>query len=369
MSGNFDKSQSNIFINGIDTSLGKYLKKELEEQGYIVHAPTSDVLDISNIEELNAYAMSNEETMLVVVNCESHYNSQHCTEEQYINRIKNLMTFGLWNGSKFIQISSDQVFDGTSSASESSATSPITEKGRVFDELEKFLASGYADYNNFLVLRTSWLYSYDDSESKYELNLSRELSKYVENKESVILPNNIYGRPFLIEYLAKKIPDFFFSDAVGIKHLGSFDFCSLYDFSLKVLNTSDTSKIIPQQVSSTEGYTQDPILGQHTINNAPHDLTFFDKELNTKRHRVEYYLNLIKLDLFVDCYKNKTLAVMPNIIQKLYPMWEFMRDEFINSPNKKQFLIDLESNGKILDYFNSIEEYQIDLQIVDYFFS
>jgi len=153
-----EKSQSNILINGIGTALGRSLKVELESQGYIVHSPTVEELDISSIDELEFYSTNLEETMLVIINCENYYDSNTFTETEYINRMKNLANFGLWNGSKFIQISTDQVSDGQevssliSSDTPSAELTPTTAQGRVHKEIEHFIASGYGSDNNYIIL-------------------------------------------------------------------------------------------------------------------------------------------------------------------------------------------------------------------------
>jgi len=368
MAVSLDKSQSNVLINGVGTSLGKSLKLELETQGYIVHAPTVEELDISSLDELLFYSNSLAETMLIVVNCENHYDSSIFTETEYIDRMKNLATFGLWNGSKFIQMSTDQVSDGQATSSllspdtDSTSLSPITAQGRVHKEIEEYIASGYAQDNNYMILRTSWMYSYDDSTSCYcELNLAKQIKEFAQGKLSIDIPNNIYGRPILVEKIAKDIPSLFFSDVFGVHHIGSMDSCSLSDFATSVVSSSGIS-VSGYEVISAQDFINDPVLGEHTINNEVHELSF---------HKDEFNLNLLKWDIYFDCYTAKTLTAAPSFSDSLYPMWLFMEDSdgFDLAVDKKQYLLDMQTAGTVLNFYDTVEEFNVDLEIVDYFFS
>jgi len=268
------------------------------------------------------------------------------------------VTFGLWNGSKFIQISSDQVFDGQSGSLDVSATpNPITAQGRVHTAIEEFVASGYAADNNFMILRTSWLYSFDETIAcPCELNIAKKIKEQAEGQTEISVANNIMGRPILVENLVKGIPNLFFSDISGIQHIGSLNSCSLAEFAEGIVPGVTVNGYV---ATSAQNYIDDPILGEHTINNNTLELSF---------HKDEFKMNLLTWELNMDCFTAKSLTALPDYAPLLYPMWLFMEPDFLNSPNKQQFLADLETNGTILNYFDSIEEYNIDLQLLNYFF-
>jgi len=367
MAVSLDKSQSNILINGVGTALGKSLKVELETQGYVVHAPTIEELDISSIDELLFYSNNLAETMLVIVNCENYYDAASFTETEYVDRMKNLATFGLWNGSKFIQISTDQVSDGQVSSllapdTASTELTPSTAQGRVHKEIEDYIASGYSSDNNYMILRTSWLYSFgEDTGCSCELNLSKKIKEYAQGKTHLDIPNNIYGKPILVEKIAKELPDLFFSDVFGVQHIGSYDSCSLSDFATSVVSSSGIS-VSGYEVLSAQGFVDDPILGEHNIDNEVHELSFQKEEFN---------LNLLKWEIYFDCYTAKSLDAVPAYADVLYPIWLFMEEGLglDSTVDKKQFLLDIQAAGTILDYYDTIEEFNIDLLIVEYFFN
>jgi len=351
-----DKAQIRIMINGVETALGKNVSTFLNTEGYTVYAPTLAELDISNIEELAFYNNSQQDTTLIVINCENHYDSSKYTETEFVDRYKNLVTYGLWNGAKFIHFSTDQVFDGQSAYLKTDARNPLTSLGSVHAQVEEFIASGYAADNNFLILRTSWLHSYDETTtSDFELNLAKQIKTLAEGQSTLDVPSNIQGRPSIVEHLVPEAMRLVFEDHYGVQHLGSRDVCSLSDFASDILSGSGV--VVNSFAVSGSGFiTDNPIIGDHNIDNVGVTLEY------------PAHTNLVGWASQSACFKLKSLGGIPSFYDLLYPMEDFMHVDFQNAPDKKQWLLDIATAGTVLSYFDNQSDYDRDLAIVDYMF-
>lgn len=133
------------------------------------------------------------------------------------------------NEAHLIHISTDYVFDGTSSSplNEEALTAPINVYGATKRKGEEALMSAHSDA---IVIRTSWVYS------SYGNNFVKTMCRLMQERESLGVVNDQIGTPTYAADLAKVIMQIISSNIWkgGLYHYSNEGEISWYDFASKI---------------------------------------------------------------------------------------------------------------------------------------
>lgn len=226
-----------VLITGANGQLGIELSKQLEvlSELYEVVKANRNTLDISNLELVKEKIFL--EKPDVVINCAAHTAVDLCEadiENAYkINAIgpRNLAITCEKIGAKFVQVSTDYVFDGKSTRpyKEDDITCPNSIYGKSKLMGEQFTKEFCSKY---FIVRTAWLYGNGNNFVKTMLKLS-------ENNKELNVVNDQFGSPTSTVDLAKAIIDLINTEYYGTYHGTCEGQCSWYDFAKKIFEINN----------------------------------------------------------------------------------------------------------------------------------
>ena len=228
----------NIFVTGGNGQLGNEMRVVSKESRnrYIF----TDVveLDITNLEAIRY--MLKMERVDVVVNCAAYTNVDRAEEDEIMADLLNnkaagnLAVVAKEVGATLIHVSTDYVFQGDKNTpyKEDCETSPLGVYGRTKLAGERSIqATGC----NYLIFRTSWLYS------SYGKNFVKTMQRLTRDKNSLKVVFDQVGTPTYAGDLAAiiyKVIEKDMLDKQGIYHFSNEGVCSWYDFAQEVCELS-----------------------------------------------------------------------------------------------------------------------------------
>ena len=236
----------NILVTGGNGQLGNEMRVVSKESRnrYIF----TDVmeLDITNLEAIRY--MLKMERVDVVVNCAAYTNVDRAEEDEIMADLLNnkaagnLAVVAKEVGATLIHVSTDYVFQGDKNTpyKEDCETSPLGVYGRTKLAGERSIqATGC----NYLIFRTSWLYS------SYGKNFVKTMQRLTRDKNSLKVVFDQVGTPTYAGDLAAiiyKVIEKDMLDKQGIYHFSNEGVCSWYDFAQEVCELSgNTCNIEP----------------------------------------------------------------------------------------------------------------------------
>lgn len=236
----------NILVTGGNGQLGNEMRVVSKESRnrYIF----TDVmeLDITNLEAMRY--MLKMERVDVVVNCAAYTNVDRAEEDEIMADLLNnkaagnLAVVAKEVGATLIHVSTDYVFQGDKNTpyKEDCETSPLGVYGRTKLAGERSIqATGC----NYLIFRTSWLYS------SYGKNFVKTMQRLTRDKNSLKVVFDQVGTPTYAGDLAAiiyKVIEKDMLDKQGIYHFSNEGVCSWYDFAQEVCELSgNTCNIEP----------------------------------------------------------------------------------------------------------------------------
>ncbi|SYW05771.1 dTDP-4-dehydrorhamnose reductase [Oenococcus oeni] len=222
-------------ITGANGQLGQELHELLEDRGLDFVAYDSKTLDITN-RQLVFEAIEAQKPDVVLD--AAAYTKVDAAEDEgkqinwQVNRdgSKNLAQAAKAFASKLVYISTDYVFDGTSSDeySENDPTNPKNEYGKAKLAGEKAILDAAVDA---YIIRTSWVFG------KYGNNFVYTMQKLAKTHPKLTVVNDQVGRPTWTKTLAEFI--LYLIDhqaAYGTYNLSNRGTASWYDFAKEILN-------------------------------------------------------------------------------------------------------------------------------------
>ncbi|WP_419741926.1 dTDP-4-dehydrorhamnose reductase [Paraclostridium dentum] len=226
-----------ILITGASGQLGLEIIAQLEKQREVYKLVKADRsnLDITNFDEVDEKISL--EKPDVVINCAAHTAVDLCEEDidnaYKVNAIgpRNLALTCEKIGAKFVQVSTDYVFDGkgTRPYKEDDRTCPNSIYGKSKLMGEQFTKEFCSKY---FIVRTAWLYGDGNNFVKTMLKLSGN------NKELNVV-NDQFGSPTSTVDLAKAIIALINTEYYGTYHGTCEGQCSWYDFAKKIFEIND----------------------------------------------------------------------------------------------------------------------------------
>ncbi len=236
-----------IMITGCNGQLGSELvsvissgKSQIGEipreiVGAEVLAIDIDDLDITDFKKTEEFVLNNKPD--VVINCAAMTNVDGCEgmrETAFkVNAlgVRNLSIASKNTGAKFVQISTDYVFEGKGNKpyTEWDIINPVSVYGA-----SKALGEKYAlSFNpKTFIVRTSWLYGFNGK------NFVKTVIRVIEQKGSITVVSDQIGNPTNANDLAHHILKLAVTDEYGIYHCTGQGECSWYDFALKIAEYS-----------------------------------------------------------------------------------------------------------------------------------
>ena len=233
-----------ILVTGSTGQLGSELKslhRAFKEYNWVFADRTQITLD--NLDLLDIQLQSIEPD--IIINCGAYTAVDKAEEEQEIaNTINHLSISRISNYSKenkvkLIHVSTDYVFDGTSSTplNEESKTSPINTYGET-----KRLGEIACLKNNpeSIIIRTSWVYS------KFGNNFVKVMQKLMSERDSISVVNDQIGSPTYAADLAETIITIINSDnwISGIYNYSNEGEISWFDFAKDIKEIKNYNCII-----------------------------------------------------------------------------------------------------------------------------
>jgi dTDP-4-dehydrorhamnose reductase len=229
-----------ILVTGSAGQLGNELKVSSKNYpGYEFVFMDIDSLDITNKEAVDEAIKKTDPDW--IINCVA-YNFVDKAETNpdgafSVNSAgpKNIADAVRGTDCRFIHISTDYVFDGTSTTpyNEISETNPRSVYGRSKLEGEKNALS----HNNTMVIRTAWLYS------SFGNNFVKTILKHAREKESLKVVFDQTGTPTyaadLADSILSVISKIIRNQSVftaGIYHFTNEGVCSWYDFATEIVS-------------------------------------------------------------------------------------------------------------------------------------
>lgn len=221
-----------ILITGSKGQLGLELTRQLTgNKEYELILTDREELNIVDIDNVNEVILSNKPD--VVINCAAHTAVDLCEtdiENAYkINAIgpRNLAIACEKIGAKFVQVSTDYVFDGKGKRPyrEDDGTCPNSIYGTSKLMGENFTKEFCSKY---FIVRTAWLYGEGN-------NFVRTMIKLSETNKELNVVNDQFGSPTSTVDLAKAIINLIHTEHYGTYHGTCEGQCSWYDFAKKYL--------------------------------------------------------------------------------------------------------------------------------------
>jgi len=262
-----------IWLVGSNGLLGSEISKKLDENKthWIGTNSETDISDynqllsfISKIETAACFPSDiphEERKIKWVINCAGYTNVDKAEEDfEKADKVNHTGAMNLARicreiGAKLIHISTDYVFDGNSSVPylEDSPRASVNVYGKT--KLDGELAV-QKEMNQYYIVRTSWLYSYDLSKKSF---LSTMIALFNE-KDSIKVVNDQKGCPtsacnlanFILKIIEKSSSNnsFFGKNsfpAYGIYHFTDADTTNWYDFAKEIYKLSKKHKILTKE--------------------------------------------------------------------------------------------------------------------------
>ncbi len=285
---------SNILITGANGQLGNEFRRL--GKGSVNHYIYTDAedLDITCFSDIQTFFQQNK--IDVVINCAAYTNVDLAETNEdaacKVNQeaVRNLATVCRKRNAFFIHISTDYVFDGTSSKpyTESSPTNPQNGYGRTKLKGEQAVEESGC---RFLIFRTSWLYSV------WGKNFMKTILRLLNERETLSVVFDQTGTPTyagdLAEVIFQIVEKEQYKGKEGLYHYSNEGVCSWYDFAQEIARLSGTykCKVLPCRSSEFPSEVKRPaysVLDKAKVRNT------FDIKIPYWRDSLKRCLQLLK---------------------------------------------------------------------------
>jgi dTDP-4-dehydrorhamnose reductase len=256
-----------ILLTGGTGQVGYELQNTLKPLGEI-WAPTRQEFDLANPESLRAKIQAYQPDL--IVNPAAYTAVDQAESEPELAYTINaeaprvLAEEAHKRGIPLIHYSTDYVFDGmkTEPYTEDDVPNPLNVYGKTKLEGERAIQAAHDQY---LILRTSWVYSPTRGKNFY-----RTMLRLFQEKEEIRVVDDQIGAPTSAQFLAEKTAHILSrirtkeqgEDRWGLYHLTENEVMTWYEFAMKILTIeSPTHAFTLQSIKpiSSKEYSQSPI--------------------------------------------------------------------------------------------------------------
>lgn len=240
-----------IWIVGAEGRLGSELLRLLKQNNNQKILDTDTDVDVTNLDMVNQAMDLYQPT--VVINCASisdaAYCEEHLVEAFKVNALgaRNLAIASRRKNAKIIHLSTDDIFDGKSSAyyTEFDTPDPQTVYGR-----SKLAGENYVRELNpkHLIVRSSWVYGAKSAKGDY----FTYVAEHGKNGEHFEAPGDVISTPTSARELAKFIEFLMNHNEYGIYHASCEGKCSRYEFAKSILEALGYDTSLVKEVTSVK---------------------------------------------------------------------------------------------------------------------
>lgn len=236
-----------VWIVGAAGQVGTALNEVLDPLEIEVFNTDKEELDITDTEEVLSFGAVNRSD--VIINCAAVTDPALCEESPEnayrVNALgaRNLSIVAQKTGAKIVQLSTDDVFDGTSTTpySEFDETHPRSVYGR-----SKLAGENYVKEftHKHFIIRSNWIYGKGN-------NFVNRVLTAAKIGQSVTVPEGQTGSPTSARDLARLILHLIRTNEYGTYHATCQGTCSRYEFAREILRLSGQNAEI-REVSAKE---------------------------------------------------------------------------------------------------------------------
>ena len=223
-----------IWITGANGQIGTAINEVLDPLEAEVFNTDKEELDITDTEEVLNFGEMNRPD--VIINCAGIVDLNLCEKEPElayrVNALgaRNLSLVAKKVGSKMVQLSTDDVFDGLSKTpySEFDDTNPKTVYGRSKRAGENYVKE--FTHKHFVV-RSNWVYGRGN-------NFVNKVLEAAKNQTPLALASDQFGSPTSAKDLARLILHLIKTNEYGTYHATCQGMCSRYEFAQEILKAA-----------------------------------------------------------------------------------------------------------------------------------
>ena len=223
-----------IWITGANGQIGTAINEVLDPLEAEVFNTDKEELDITDTEEVLNFGEMNRPD--VIINCAGIVDLNLCEKEPElayrVNALgaRNLSLVARKVGSKMVQLSTDDVFDGLSKTpySEFDDTNPKTVYGRSKRAGENYVKE--FTHKHFVV-RSNWVYGRGN-------NFVNKVLEAANNQTPLALASDQFGSPTSAKDLARLILHLIKTNEYGTYHATCQGMCSRYEFAQEILKAA-----------------------------------------------------------------------------------------------------------------------------------
>lgn len=238
-----------VLVTGAEGQLGADLVLLLHSLGYKVFGLGKTEFDITNEYEVNRKVIDLNPD--IIIHCAAFTNVDKAESEQdvafLINGVgtRNIVLASESIKAKLVYISTDYVFDGSSSTSyhEFSPVSPLNVYGQSKLAGESFVRDFHS---KFFIVRTSWVFGARGN------NFVKTMLKLSKATEPLTVINDQVGCPTYTVDLSKCIVELMGSNKYGIYHVSNTGSCSWFEFAKEIFQQLNIT--INLKPCMTEGF-------------------------------------------------------------------------------------------------------------------
>ena len=221
-----------VWIAGASGQIGRALNDVLDPMQIEALNTDLDELDITDTDEVINFGTVNRPD--VIINCTGITDTDECEanpEHAYrVNALgaRNLSIVARKCGSKIVQISTDDVFDGQSKKpyTEFDDTNPLTVYGRSKRAGENYVKEFM---HKHFVIRSNWVYGHGGH------NFVNRVLAAAEAGNGLSVASDQFGSPTSAKDLAKMIMYLISTNEYGTYHVTCRGVCSRYEFAQEIL--------------------------------------------------------------------------------------------------------------------------------------
>lgn len=237
-----------ILVTGSHGQLGNELKVVSKNfYGYDFVFTDIDTLDLTNLQQTEEFIKRTRPDW--IINCAAYNQVDKAESEPEVamlvngTAVKNITDVIKGSGCRFIHISSDYVYEGTSNVpyNENSLPNPMSAYGRSKLAGEKFALL----HHGSMIIRTSWLYS------SFGKNFVKTILSHAKEKESLKVVFDQTGTPTYAADLAGAIMSIVtgvirnqFALNAGIYNYSNEGVCSWYDFATEIIHEASLNCMV-----------------------------------------------------------------------------------------------------------------------------
>ncbi|MGY4110341.1 dTDP-4-dehydrorhamnose reductase [Aeribacillus pallidus] len=276
-----------VLVTGAKGQLGTDLVLLLSDRGYEVYGYGKEELDITNFDQVKRVIREIHPDVVIHAAAYTKVDLAESKPDQafLINSYgtRNVAVVSEAVGAKLVYISTDYVFDGTTTTpyNEFASTNPQNVYGKSKLAGEQFVRDLHS---KFFIVRTSWVFG------KHGNNFVKTMLKLAKERDELMVVNDQVGCPTYTVDLANCILDLIQTEKYGIYHVSNTGQCSWYEFAKAIFEEAGVNvKVNP---CTTKDYPRPaPRPSYSVFDHMALRLNGFNNMRDWKKALIDYFKN------------------------------------------------------------------------------